>query len=386
MPTLENDLVIKTHNRIFGLDVLRCIAIILVVAVHGRYLVADTFLYEFPYINFIDGVELFFVLSGFLIGSLLLKDMNKENKFCGSQLIVFWKRRWFRTLPNYYLILLVNFIIVKCDLIRCDANYISWKFLFFLQNFTHSFGWFFLESWSLAIEEWFYIFAPLILILILKFFKPKEAFLVTVMILLLFPLLFRVYISGFTDLPESELYENIKKVVITRLDAIGYGLLAAWLAFYYIELWQKYKLAFFILGVIILYIIKNDIFKSNFLYRNVFFYSFSPLALMLFLPIAYSIKTGRGFIGKSVTYISKISYSMYLVNLAIVAEVIRHNFPMENVTDGVIKFFLYWVIVIVLSSIIYRFYEKPMMDLRDKFPDKKLRDRFYAYYKNVNKN
>jgi peptidoglycan/LPS O-acetylase OafA/YrhL len=367
MLALEKNLVIKTHNRIFGLDVLRCIAIILVVAIHGRYLVADTFLYEFPYINFVDGVDLFFVLSGFLIGSLLLKDITKENKFSSYQLVNFWKRRWFRTLPNYYLILLVNFIIVKCGLIGGDINYVNWKFVFFLQNFTHSFGWFFLESWSLTIEEWFYIFTPLILILLLKFFKPKNAFLLTVLILLLFPLLYRVYTACYAGLPESDLYENIKKVVLTRLDAIGYGLLAAWFAFYYKDLWQKYKIAFAILGAVVLYIIAHDMFNSSFLYRNVFLYSFSPFALMLFLPMAYSIKTGYGFAGKCVTHISKISYSMYLVNLAIVAGVIRHNFPVENITDGVIKYFIYWMIVIILSSIIYRFYEKPMMDLRDKF-------------------
>lgn len=367
---LEKDLVIKSHNRIFGLDILRFLAIILVVAAHGRYLVADTVLYEFPYLDFIDGVDLFFVLSGFLIGGLLLKEINKEDKFTGSQLVTFWKRRWFRTLPNYYLILLVNIVIVKFNFIRGDINYFNWKFFLFLQNFTHSFGWFFLESWSLTIEEWFYIFTPIILILALKIFKPKNAFLITVLILLLFPLLYRCHTSYHSGLVDFELYENIKKVVLTRLDAIGYGLLAAWTAFYYSDLWKKYRVAFAIAGIGMLYITASNIFYNSFLYRNVFLYSLSPFALMLFLPVAYSIKTGAGFIGKCITHISKISYSMYLINLAIVGELIKHNFPAENKADGILKFFIYWTIVIVLSSIIYKFYEKPMMDLRDKFPRK----------------
>jgi peptidoglycan/LPS O-acetylase OafA/YrhL len=371
MPALENDLVIKTHQRIFGLDILRFLAIIVVVAAHGRYLVADTVLYEFPYISFFDGVDLFFVLSGFLIGTLLLKEISREQKFAGTELITFWKRRWFRTLPNYYLILLVNFIITSYHFTAGDASYFNWKFIFFLQNFTHTVGWFFIESWSLTIEEWFYIFGPLLLILALKLLQPKWAFLVTVVSLLLFSLFYRFYTANCSGMVDFELYENISKVVVTRLDAIGYGLLAAWFAFYYNNRWQKSKIICCILGSILLYVLSHDIFIGSFLYRNVYFYSLSPFALMLFLPLAYSIKTVNGVIGKCVTHISKISYSMYLVNLGIVSELIKHNFPVQSVTDGIIKFILYWIIVIVLSSIIYRFYEKPMMDWRDKFPFKK---------------
>ncbi len=110
------------HDRIFGFDILRACAIIFVVAVHGRFLVEGTFLYDFPYLIFADGVDLFFVLSGFLIGTILLKEISTSKSFTFSQLTNFWKRRWFRTLPNYYLILLVNVIIVKYNIINEDIN------------------------------------------------------------------------------------------------------------------------------------------------------------------------------------------------------------------------------------------------------------------------
>jgi peptidoglycan/LPS O-acetylase OafA/YrhL len=355
------------HDRIFGFDILRACAIIFVVAVHGRFLVEGTFLYDFPYLIFADGVDLFFVLSGFLIGTILLKEISTSESFTFSQLTNFWKRRWFRTLPNYYLILLVNVIIVKYNIINEDINQFNWKFLFFLQNFKESFYGFFWESWSLSIEEWFYIFAPIILLILIKLLPAKKAFLTTVLILILTPIFFRFFKESPAQIDWNWLELEIKKSVLTRLDSIGYGLLAAWTAFYYRDFFRKYKIHFLILAIVFQYVMANYNFNNNTFYLKVMYFSLMPMTAMFFLPIGHSIKQGSGYIAKMVTHISKISYSMYLVNLAIVAEVINCNFPKTSVNDGILKYVLYWAIVIVLSSIIYRFFEKPMMNLRNKF-------------------
>jgi len=143
-------------SRVYGLDVFRAIAIIIVVMGHGGFII-DKVLPGFPYIPLIDGVELFFVLSGFLIGTILIKIFEKNNGLRTKEMISFWKRRWFRTLPNYYLILGVNVILVSNGIIKGDIEQFNWKFLFFLQNFNSYFTDFFWESWSLTIEEWFYI-------------------------------------------------------------------------------------------------------------------------------------------------------------------------------------------------------------------------------------
>jgi peptidoglycan/LPS O-acetylase OafA/YrhL len=355
------------HERIFGFDILRACAIVFVVASHGRSLVEGTILFEFPYFVFVDGVDLFFVLSGFLIGTILLKEINSSESFTVSQLTNFWKRRWFRTLPNYYLILLVNVIIVKYNVIHEDINQFNWKFIFFLQNFYNSFYGFFWESWSLSIEEWFYIFTPLILLVLIKLAPAKKAFLITVLILIIAPIFFRYFRSSPDIIDGSWIDEEIKKTVLTRLDAIGYGLLAAWTAFYYPLFFSKYKIRFLILAFVLHYLLDNYKFNDNPFYLKVIYFSLLPITAMFFLPIAHSIKHGKGFISKIVIHISKISYSMYLVNLAIVAEVINSNFPKTSVNDGILKYVLYWIIVIVLSTIIYRFFEKPIMNLRNKF-------------------
>ncbi|MBK7389871.1 MAG: hypothetical protein IPI23_12630 [Bacteroidetes bacterium] len=67
------------------------------------------------------------------------------------------------------------------------------------------------------------------------------------------------------------------------------------------------------------------------------------------------------------THISLISYSMYLINLALVAEVIRDNFPPADATSAWIAFGVYWVAVIGFSTLLYKYFEKPFTDLRDRF-------------------
>ena len=123
-------------KRLFGLDILRTTAIMLVVFMHGGIILKDSAIDGFPYFRLIDGVDIFFVLSGFLIGGILLKDINSAEKFGFKSLFTFWKRRWFRTLPNYYLILTVNFFFVKYGIINEDFSQFNWKFIFLVFNFT----------------------------------------------------------------------------------------------------------------------------------------------------------------------------------------------------------------------------------------------------------
>ena len=163
------------ENRVFGLDLMRSLAIIFVVMGHGFML--EKINTNFPWIKLINGVELFFVLSGFLIGGILLKLFEKNEHFNLKTIGGFWIRRWFRTLPNYYLILLLNIVIVYFGIIKEDFSQFNWKFFFFLQNFTKPFTGFFWESWSLSIEEWFYLLFPIILVsiyLLLKMSKIRK--------------------------------------------------------------------------------------------------------------------------------------------------------------------------------------------------------------------
>jgi len=147
---------LKKHNkRIIGLDVLRVIAIALVIYEHGGSLLPKYFHKEYyKYMPAIDGVSVFFILSGFLIGGILLKIADKE-KFTKKNLLNFWIRRWFRTIPAYFLVLIA---VLSCRLVLFkNTGAFSIKYLFFLQNFMSPHPHFFPEAWSLSIEEWFYL-------------------------------------------------------------------------------------------------------------------------------------------------------------------------------------------------------------------------------------
>ena len=94
-----------SDKRIYGLDILRALAILFVVVGHGKFLL-PTKLYFLHEAFVFDGVSIFFVLSGFLIGGILIKLLDKSQP-AKELLVDFWIRRWFRTLPNYFLVLFI---------------------------------------------------------------------------------------------------------------------------------------------------------------------------------------------------------------------------------------------------------------------------------------
>ena len=87
---------------------------------------------------------------------------------------------------------------------------------------------------------------------------------------------------------------------------------------------------------------------------------------MLLLPLADNTKTYRFKLwGKTVTHISKISYSMYLINLGLVyGVIIKHN-SLETEVDRWQMYVLFWGVTIGVSTLLYYFFERPMMKFRD---------------------
>ena len=90
------------------------------------------------------------------------------------------------------------------------------------------------------------------------------------------------------------------------------------------------------------------------------------LGCFLLLPRFETIKSAPKTLTKVVTHISLISYSMYLINLSIVASVVTTNVEISSKPEAILWYAIYWIVVILVSTIIYKLYEKPIMDLRDK--------------------
>ncbi len=370
MGFLPNILKLKPDysKRIYGLDVFRAVAIILVVISHGAFIV-NLFAPGFPYFRFIDGVELFFVLSGFLIGQILIRSIEKEGALNTSQLTRFWNRRWLRTLPNYYLILVINYLLVKFDYINGSLEKADWKFLFFLQNFNEPFTDFFWESWSLSIEEWFYILFPFTVALAIplskKWLSIKNILLACILIFIIAPLLYRHSIS--TEQVDAFWYDvTFRKIVITRLDSIMYGVLMAWLKFYHSDFFFKYRYWLFTAGLIIIYSVILPVKETGSYFMKTIYFSIIGIGASMLLPLADSVKKFKTGFGKIITHISIISYSMYLLNLAPVAQVIEKNFMPGTSFPAFFTYLVYWTVVILSSTLLYKYFEKPVMDLRGK--------------------
>ena len=181
------------------------------------------------------------------------------------------------------------------------------------------------------------------------------------------PLLFRIYIS---DLQVDKFWwdVNFRKIVLTRLDAINYGVFAAYIKFYHIQFWIKCRKWSFILGITLLFItllLPCD--YNGMIFKTVYFNIIS-IGTMFLLPLADSIKDYKNkYVGQFFTFFSKISYSLYLINLGTVISLIATNFKLQNNTQHLIAYYSYWIIVVSLAWLLYTYFENPMMKLRDKF-------------------
>jgi len=360
-------------DRVFGLDVLRAFAILLVVYGHGIILVPPGLAPYYKMIYpLIDGVSIFFVLSGYLIGNILLKIIQKS-EFNLKDLFNFWIRRWFRTLPNYFFILAILILIAlyKHNLFSSGFN---WTYLFFLQNFGWIHPGFFSEAWSLCIEEWFYLLFPLSCFFIFKFLKDKKkAILYSALFFIIVPLVLRLFFYFF-DIGLTARDANFKNVTIFRLDGLMYGIIGAYIASYRKELWAKYKNICLIIGLAMIVGITIWVrHQETSAYMAIYRYNLDAIATLLILPFLSQIKSIKyKKIAFFFTFISVISYSMYLTNLSIVLFFLISKttelLGLDKISHfmSLINYFLFWFYTISLSYLIYRFYELPMTGLRDK--------------------
>src|SRR5258705_3159660 len=187
--------------RVFGLDALRALAILMVLAAHTWPSKAGV---QYARALAVLGVELFFVMSGFLIGSILLRLAEEGCLGRLAGLFGFWRRRWFRTLPNYYLFLLLHLAWRSWVLGFPDVIGTYWKYFLFLQNFHHAPSLFFPETWSLAVEEWFYLLFALFFWALLRWTrKPWHACVVAVAIFAIIPTLLRAWEAFDPTMPQS---------------------------------------------------------------------------------------------------------------------------------------------------------------------------------------
>lgn len=371
-------------NRVYGLDILRAIAILCVLVSHTAQMLPEVLksIIE-DYLEF-DGVSLFFVLSGFLIGGILIKIVeNQKPNF--KTLINFWMRRWFRTLPNYFLILTILVLLQYFfgEARRFEIKTIG-EYYLFIQNlaWVHPY-WFFPEAWSLSVEEWFYILIPLMIFFHLRASNqsPKYSVLSIIVLVIIAGLVFKIVkFQNVTveDIGGWDVY--FRKQVITRLDSLVIGVLGAFLQFYYSDKWKKNKKVLFFVGlglILCLRFLAPFVFDFSSFFYCVLYLPLMSIATLLLFPFLSDLKSGEGRIYNIVTRISIISYSLYLVNFSLVRHWLIGNIPWRSFEN---KYFIvfapiltFWFITFLLSILLYKYFEKPMTLMREKVTDNKVR-------------
>jgi peptidoglycan/LPS O-acetylase OafA/YrhL len=160
-PIGKNLLPMKTTTRAArsaGLDTLRACAITLVFMYHYMVFVSGTPTFGWLSVVGWAGVDLFFVLSGYLIANQLFSGLARGHALSVNR---FYARRAFRTLPVFWLVLAAYFLLP--DLLGGRAPPPLWRFLTFTQNIGLQPGTAFSHAWSLCVEEQFYLVLPLAL-------------------------------------------------------------------------------------------------------------------------------------------------------------------------------------------------------------------------------
>ena len=362
------------NKRTYGLDIIRALAILFVVLGHSTDLIPKSYDKRLFYlIPFPDGVAVFFVLSGFLIGGILIKVLEKEPPSL-RVLFHFWQRRWYRTLPAYYFILL-TLLLLNILFTKNFNTAGTGRYFIFFQNFTTPHPVFFVEAWSLSVEEWFYLLIPSFLFagVMTGRVKPKQMILIAIITVVTLTILFRYY-RYLTVPPASEQAWGavFRGQVITRLDNIMFGLLGAYLAYYYKALWLRYKkpLFYIAIGLLLLTKLLGDYLlpTSVFYFCNVSFL-LTELAVLMAFPLMSEIKTGSGIVYRFLTFISLISYSMYLTHASLLLHWTVNELwyaPPANIKMVAARYILFWIVVFPVSTLLYKYIELPFIRYRDK--------------------
>ena len=365
----------KKTQRIFGLDLLRVLSIALVLCSHSSWIYppsSSLFSKAIDMCGFF-GVELFFVMSGFLIGGIVYKQFIRED-YRFATMMTFLYRRVMRILPNYYLIVFVN-LGIGLAIGYSVANW--WRYLFFFQNFATPLLPFFPESWSLPIKEYGYVMALFLLYLFSRIFvtvSRKTLFLAVIISMIVFFFSTKIYYNFYTQNTTMLQWDlSLRSVVVYRIDTVLLGVLFGFIAVEFPLFWQKHTTIFTIVGLVIIAVLlyllgylKINIHDHPFFW-NVLCLPLNSIALVCFLPFFSTWKVGPLFWRKAIETVSELSYTVYLLHYSIVLFLMKHFVDTSHFTMLQLHFFtlLYLSCTFILSYWMYTYYEKPMLKFRN---------------------
>lgn len=385
-------------NHFYNLDGLRAISILWVIGFHCIY-----FLGKYDFEQFIElrsrpifawmkwgfyGVDIFFVISGFIISYLLMKEW-KEYGYINIK--EFYYRRILRLLPAYYIALLIYAFLDSSNIGNIWAN------IFYVNNFLTVQDQYMTWAWSLAIEEQFYIIFPLFLLLFLRLNRFQLLILLGLMALAIY---IRFYIINYYNMelppyyPDIDVerfsiyFDNLYDKLYSRFGALLLGVIAAYVyLFTNTKQWLEkgFVIRYALLLIAFVLLLPVIIAKE----------STDPAALRLptvkaivacypyvfSLSIAYIIffsLPGKGshsllgkFLGMRFWYpIAQLSYSAYLLHPIVILAAYKMFFEAGEyitTTSAILNGILLTILSLGAATILYLTVERPIMNKRKQY-------------------
>ncbi len=381
MTTNSQKLIDYKNIKLFkGLNSLRFIAAVLVVMHHGETIKKKRGIENMEWLGLFgnggNAVTFFFVLSGFLITYLLLKENGKTGSI---RIRNFYLKRVLRIWPLYFLLVFIGTVALPFLFLLLHVNYEmpytlaqTWfYFVFFLPGLvTFFFGTHFLEPlWSIGIEEVFYlIWAPL--------FKPSKPKILT---LLVSVIVIKMGLSLFAYFfIKNELI--VYTINIFKFEAMAIGGLGAYFIYNkgnWVSQLFVFKLPFQILFILLiltyLFFHSNiDNFLWNKLFKTPVLSAIFVESLFLYIIICVSV-VDHSIIkleSKLFSFLGEISYGIYMYHLLVIFTIIlflkKYLMQMSLFLSLTIFYAVTILLTIILASLSKRYFENYFLRLKDR--------------------
>ncbi len=310
------------------------------------------------------GVNVFFIISGFLITSILINEENITGKISIKN---FFIRRTLRIFPAYYFLLIVYFILQLFDIVHI-APWSWFTSLTYTKYVNWWKDWLTAHAWSLSVEEHFYLTWPFIFL-----FLKKYRILFCKLLVVGTPLLKLICIN----IPAThQYYSNLNLTIFFRFDAIAIGCLFAFYKENAISIIKNKFKTFFLIAIGIILIIEYT--QVTLWSGGVISQSFNALlgttsgilcnmlvAIIILCTVFFESTIWSKFLNNSlINYIGILSYSIYL----------WQQFYFNKSDYWINKFPQNLVLIFISAYISHRLIEKPFLKLKEKFSGRKIEE------------
>jgi peptidoglycan/LPS O-acetylase OafA/YrhL len=362
-----------TSARSNGLDTLRAIAILLVFLNHEAFRSESSTLLVVQAVGWI-GVDLFFVMSGYLIANQVLAGVNRGEEL---SLAAFYARRAFRTWPAYWVVLVCYFLFPSW--MGGNTPPPLWRFLSFTQNFNLPTGTAFSHAWSLCVEEQFYLVLPLAVLIGLTFGRRRQLWYALGMLTLI-GITARAFLwTRYGPAWKGNLngyYPHIYYSTLCRFDEFLPGIAVAILRNSYPDIWRRLMVRGRLLSALAAVCVSIAFYLASarfgddqtgyMPFMTVFGYSILALLFAVAVMAALSPSSPISRVRIPGAYhLALWSYSIYLSHKAVGNILARVLGPLGVSPWGL--FFAVAGVSVMIGALLYYLIEQPFMRLRDRW-------------------